>query len=169
MIGNSFTAARVFRSVFVFTLVFAWIFSGWPPLWHNLPFPPNIQKSEAAIIFDRTSSETSILPPVPIHISVVFPDDLIYDGSIGSVGLTLEPLLKMKWWGIAVYTETDNFVFGCVSTASPLPTAIFNLVAGTGDYKTAISLAETKADCETFSANEYPLFAVIQAANFNVK
>ena len=139
----------------------------WPQIWHNLPFPLNIQKSEAAIIFDRTSSEASILPPVPIHISVVFPDDLIYDGSIGSVGLTLEPLLKMKWWGIAAYNETDNFVFGCVSTALPLPAANFNL--GPGDYKTAISLGETKEECEAFGTAEYPLFAVIQAANFNVK
>ena len=77
----------------------------------------------------RTPNETSIISPVSISIAVNYPDDLMYDGSIGSVGLTLEPLLNMKWWGIAVYTETDNFISQCVSTASPLPTAVFNLGA----------------------------------------
>jgi hypothetical protein len=73
----------------------------------------------------------------------------------------------MKWWGIAVYTETDNFVSKCVSTASSLPTAVFNL--GAGNYKTGISLGETKEDCENFSTAEYPLFAVLEAANFTNK
>ena len=165
---------KISRLFLVTVLVFSWIFSGWPQIWHNPPFPPNIQKSKAAIIFDRTPSalpvggqEANILLPVPINISVVFPDDLVYDGSIGSVGLTLEPLLKMRWWGIAVYNETDNFVFGCVSTTLPLPAANFNL--GPGDYKTAISLGETKEDCEAFNTAEYPLFAVIGAANFTLK
>ena len=139
----------------------------WPQIWHNLPFPLNIQKSEAAIIFDRTSSEASMPSPVSISVSANYPDDLIYDGSMGSVGLTREPLLTMKWWGIVVYTETDNFIFECVSTDSPLPIAVFNL--GAGEYKTSLSLAETKADCETFNQNEYPLFAVLEAANFTNK
>ena|SRR3989338_3415384 len=159
----------------IFILMIGWIFSGWPQIWQNPRIPPNIQKAQAAINFERTPSEISILPPASIGVSVVFPDDLIYNGSpcsaspcpIGSVGLTREPLLNMKWWGIVVYTETDNFVSECVSTTLPLPTAVFNL--GAGDYKTEISLAETKADCETFNQNSYPLFAVLGAANFNVK
>jgi len=160
------------RKILIILLVFAWIFSGWPKIFN---FPPKIQEARAAINFERTPSEISILPPASIGVSVVFPDDLIYNGSpcsaspcpIGSVGLTREPLLNMKWWGIVVETETDNFVSECVSTTSPLPTAVFNL--GAGDYKTAISLGETKADCEAFGTAEYPLFAVIEAANFNVK
>ena len=121
----------------------------------------------AAILHQRTPNEASIISPVSISIAVNYPDDLIYDGSTGSVGLTLEPLLNMKWWGIAVYTETDNFVSKCVSTALPLPIAVFNL--GAGNYKTGISLGETKEDCENFSAAEYPLFAVLEAANFTNK
>ena len=173
---------KISRFSLVTILVFSWIFSGWPQIWpldelgvNKIRVPSKIQKAQAAINFDRTPSEASILPPASMGVSVVFPDDLIYNGSpcsaspcpIGSVGLTREPLLNMKWWGIVVYTETDNFVSECVSTTSPLPTAVFNL--GAGDYKTEISLAETKADCETFNQNSYPLFAVLGAANFNVK
>lgn len=137
-----------------------WIFSGWP-------IPLKIKEARAAITHQRTPSEISTSSPVSISVALNYPDDLIYDGSSGSVGLTLEPLLKMKWWGIAVYTETDNFVSECVPTTSPLPTAVFNL--GAGDYKTSLSLAETKADCEIFSQNEYPLFAALEAANFTAK
>ena len=159
----------------IFLIIFAWIFSGFPRIWQNPRIPLNIQKTRAAINFERTPSEVSILPPASVGVSVVFPDDLIYNGSpcsaslcpIGSVGLTREPLLNMKWWGIVVYTETDNFVSECVSTALLLPTAVFNL--GPGDYKTAISLGETKEDCEAFGTAEYPLFAVLETANFTVK
>ena len=122
----------------------------------------------AAITFERTPrEEISIVSPVSISVAVNYPDDLIYDGSTGSVGLTLEPLLKMKWWGIAAYNETDNFVAECISTSSPLPAANFSL--GPGDYKTSISLGETKEECEAFDTAEYPLFTVIGAASFNVK
>src|SRR3989338_1841846 len=166
---------KISRFFLVVILMIGCIFSGWPQIWQNPRIPPNIQKAQAAINFERTPSEISILPPASIGVSVIFPDDLIYNGSpcsaspcpIGSVGLTREPLLNMKRWGIVVYTETDNFVSECVSTTLPLPTAVFNL--GAGDYKTEISLAETKADCENFNQKSYPLFSVLGAANFNVK
>ncbi len=148
----------------ILVLITGWIFSGWPQIFS---FPPKIQKVQAARTFELTPSGASASSPVSINLSVAYPDDLIYDGSARSVGLTLEPLLNMKWWGIVVHTETDNFISQCVPTASPLPTAIFNLAAG--DYKTEISLAETKADCETFNQNAYPLFAVLKAAKFTTK
>lgn len=154
---------KLFKKFFLLILIFSWIFSGWPPIWRN----PRILSARAAITHQRTPSEASIVSPISTNISVVYPDDLIYDGSIGSVGLTREYLLNMKWWGIAAYTETENFVSECVPTTAPLPTAVLNL--GTGDYKTAISLAETKEGCEAFSTAEYPIFAVLEAANFNVK
>ena len=171
---------RILKFTLILVLIFSWIF-GYPPIyenfwrikiWQNPPFPPEIQEAQAVITFERTLSEANVLPPVSIDVSVVFPDDLIYDGSIGSVGLTLEPLLNMKWWGITAYTETENFISKCVPTASPLPSAVFNLRPG--DYKTEISLAKTKEGCEAyssedFSGNVYPLFAVIEAANFTIK
>lgn len=126
----------------------------------------------AAITFERTPSEASAVSPVSIRLPANYPDDLLYNGSSGSVGLTREPLLNMKWWGIAAYTETENFISECVPTASPLPPAVFNLKAG--NYKTEISLAETKEGCEAyssenFSGNVYPLFTVNEAGNFHVK
>lgn len=155
---------KISRFFLVTILVFSWIFAGWPQIFN---FPPGIQGARAAITHQRTPNEASIVSPVSISVSLIYLDDLIYDGSVGSVGLTREPLLNMKWWGIAAYTETDNFVSECVSTTTPLPTAVLNL--GIGDYKTAISLAETKEGCEAFSVAEYPLFAVLEAANFNIK
>lgn len=166
-------------------IITSWIFSGFPQIWQNPPapldrylsgsVPSEVQKAQAAITFEQMPSGASTSSPISINLSVVFPDDLIYNGSpcsaslcpIGSVGLTREPLLNMKWWGIVVDNETDNFVSECVSTALPLPAANFNL--GPGDYKIEISLAETKADCETFNQNSYPLFAIMEAANFTIK
>ena len=152
------------QSILIFVITVGWIFSGWPQIFD---FPPKIQEAQATITHQRILGEASTTPSVSINLSITYPDDLIYDGSSGSVGLTREPLLTMKWWGIVVYTETDNFISECVSTDSPLPIAVFNL--GAGEYKTSLSLAETKADCETFNQNEYPLFAVLTAANFSSK
>ena len=158
---------RIAKFLSIFVLAIAWIFSGWTQIWTNPKIPPKIPQAMAAITYQRTPNETNSLSPVSINVVVNYPDDLIYNGSIDSVGLTLEPLLNMKWWGIAVYTETDNFVFQCVPINSPLPAATFNLWAG--NYKTSISLAKTKEHCEAFDENEYPLFAALETANFTNK
>lgn len=46
---------KTLKTIFVFTLVFSWIFSGWPQIWNNPPFPPEIQETKAA---DATNSPT---------------------------------------------------------------------------------------------------------------
>lgn len=119
----------------------------------------------AAITHQRMPSEASILSPVSISVPAI-PDDLVTYES-GAIGIPRQIMDDMNYWGIAVYTETENFVSECVSMASSLPTAVLNL--GIGDYKTAISLGKTKEDCEAFSTAEYPLFAVLETANFNIK
>ena len=35
----------------VFILVFCWLFSGWPQIWHNPPFPPKIKIAQAAVSY----------------------------------------------------------------------------------------------------------------------
>ncbi|MFH1346848.1 MAG: hypothetical protein ABIH10_01210 [Spirochaetota bacterium] len=125
---------------------------------------PEIQKAQAAITFERTPSRGSVFSQTTINISVAYPYNFVYDGRPGSVGLTFEQLLEMRWWGIAVYNDTSDFISECVSTVSPLLISNFNL--GAGNYKTGISLSKTKEKCESFSENEYPLFAVMENANF---
>jgi len=43
--------SRLARDVLVFCLVFivcgTWVFSGWPQIWHNPPFPPKVQEARA--------------------------------------------------------------------------------------------------------------------------
>ncbi len=117
------------------------------------------------IIFQRIPDGTNILSPVSINISAAFYDLIALESR--EIGVPRQIIDVMNYWGIAVYTETENFISECVSTALPLPTAIFNLRAG--DYKTAISLGETKESCEAFDIAEYPLFAVFETANFNIK
>ena len=36
------------RKIFIFVLIFTWIFSGWPRVWQNPPFPPEIKETRAA-------------------------------------------------------------------------------------------------------------------------
>ncbi|MFA4880865.1 MAG: hypothetical protein WC650_04565, partial [Candidatus Doudnabacteria bacterium] len=42
-----FLRRAVFTRLFVFVLIFSWLFSGWPRIWHNPPIPPKIQKTYA--------------------------------------------------------------------------------------------------------------------------
>ncbi|MBI5005411.1 MAG: hypothetical protein HZC03_02310 [Candidatus Lloydbacteria bacterium] len=161
---------RIGAFALIFAVIFGWIFSVWPQILNNPRTPPKTKEALEAVVFEKTQGEIGTTTPVAavsINVSLNYPDDLIYDGTPWSVGLTLEPMLKMKWWGIAVYNETDTFVAECVSTALPLPTAIFNLAAE--NYKTGISLGETREGCEAFDTAEYPLFAIIEAANFIIQ
>src|SRR3989344_3074214 len=113
------------------------------------------------IIFKRTPEGINILSPVAIEISAT-PEDLITEKS-GVIGVPRQVMEVMNYWGIAVYTETENFVSECVATSLPLPIAVFDLEKG--DYKTGISLGETKEECDAFNMAEYPIFEVFETAN----
>ena len=117
------------------------------------------------IIFKRTPEGINILSPVAIEISAT-PEDLITEKS-GVIGVPRQVMEVMNYWGIAVYTETENFVSECVATSLPLPIAVFDLEKG--DYKTGISLGETKEECDAFNMAEYPIFEVFETANFSVQ
>src|SRR3989344_1805531 len=40
-------ARRLFSFVTIFAILGAWVFSGWPQVWRNPPFPPKIQEARA--------------------------------------------------------------------------------------------------------------------------
>ena len=44
-----FSRKKVRDKILIFTLIFGWVFSGWPPIWQNLPFPPEVQEVEASV------------------------------------------------------------------------------------------------------------------------
>ncbi len=39
---------QILRKFLILLLIFSWIFSSWPPIWNNPPFPPKIQQAQAA-------------------------------------------------------------------------------------------------------------------------
>ncbi len=39
---------RAGKFLTLFLLIFSWVFSGWPQIWQNPPFPPEVQKVQAA-------------------------------------------------------------------------------------------------------------------------
>jgi len=39
---------KIGRFLLVFVIISGWMFSGWPQIWQNPPFPPKIQKAQAA-------------------------------------------------------------------------------------------------------------------------
>ena len=39
---------KTLKFLIVFIVIISWIFSGWPQVWNNPPFPPKIQKAQAA-------------------------------------------------------------------------------------------------------------------------
>ena len=41
---------KTLKTIFVFTLIFSWVFSGWPNIWNNPQFPPKIQETRAATL-----------------------------------------------------------------------------------------------------------------------
>lgn len=61
---------KILKTVFIFTLVFSWIFSGWPQV---LDFPPEIQEVHAAVAYQGSSSVAAastgadVTPDLPTH------------------------------------------------------------------------------------------------------
>ena len=45
---DSKKAIKFWRGFLVFALIFAWLFSGWPKVWQNPPFPPEVLTTKAA-------------------------------------------------------------------------------------------------------------------------
>lgn len=61
------------KFIFVFILIFSWIFSGWPQIWQNPSFPPEIQKAEAAI---TARSATTAFTNNGTTINITLPSDI---------------------------------------------------------------------------------------------
>ncbi len=45
---------KFFKFIIIFLVISGWIFSGWPTIWNNPPFPPKVQKARADTIADST-------------------------------------------------------------------------------------------------------------------
>lgn len=43
----------------IFIIITGWIFSGWPQIWNNPPFPPKIQQAQAAVSFVGSAVNSS--------------------------------------------------------------------------------------------------------------
>src|SRR3989344_6288929 len=41
-------ARPLFSFLIIFAILGAWMFSGWPQVWRNPPFPPEVQEARAA-------------------------------------------------------------------------------------------------------------------------
>lgn len=39
---------KILRKFLILVLIFAWVFSGWPQIWHNPQIPPKVQEAQAA-------------------------------------------------------------------------------------------------------------------------
>lgn len=46
---------KLTRTVFIFTFIFSWIFSGWPQIWKNPSFPSKMKKTNAAEYLNNPS------------------------------------------------------------------------------------------------------------------
>lgn len=44
----------LFKFLFCLFLIFSWLFSGWPPVWHNPPIPPRIKEAQAGTVATPT-------------------------------------------------------------------------------------------------------------------
>ena len=52
--------SKILKYFLVFVLITGWIFSGWPQIWQNPPFPPKIQEAQAADITVDTGDTAPI-------------------------------------------------------------------------------------------------------------
>lgn len=53
------TLKKFLRTILIFILIFAWIFSGWPQIWKNPPFPPAIQEARASTTITNSPSSNT--------------------------------------------------------------------------------------------------------------
>ena len=64
---------KTLKTIFVFTLIFSWVFSGWPRIWQNPLLPPKIQKAHAAVAYQGSSlvaaasTGADVTPGLPTH------------------------------------------------------------------------------------------------------
>jgi len=54
-----FSFKKVLLFCFIFLIVIAWIFSGWPRIWQNPPFPQGIQKAKADTAYYYPTSDVA--------------------------------------------------------------------------------------------------------------
>jgi len=50
---------RILLFSFIFLIVTGWIFSGWPRIWQNPPFPPEIQEAKADTVYYYPTSDVA--------------------------------------------------------------------------------------------------------------
>ncbi|MBZ9578745.1 hypothetical protein KJA14_02740 [Patescibacteria group bacterium] len=86
----------------IFLMVVGWIFSGWPQIWQNPPFPPEIQEAKAAS--EGPNSPTSGSNSG----DWTNPDNAISDGSGAAV--TTAKNTEHTWWGFGFSIPNDNTI-----------------------------------------------------------
>ena len=63
----------------IFLIIFGWIFSGFPPIWQNPPFPPGIQVAQAAMpTFQAKGSFTSGVGALSVPVPTGYQDDDVF-------------------------------------------------------------------------------------------
>ncbi len=60
---------RASQASLIFSIIISWMFSGWPQVWNNPPFPPQPQKARAAAVisFINSCTGTTSCTSVPAH------------------------------------------------------------------------------------------------------
>jgi len=111
--------ARFSKFLLIFILATGWIFSGWPQIWHNPQFPPEIQKAHAAIGIGTPSTNScdcnqltisghNISGTDPFIVVEVSLDDGSSDKNVSSVtynGVNLTNLSAVNGGGVKIAAE----------------------------------------------------------------
>jgi len=119
---------KIFKFLAIFTLIFAWVFSGWPRIWRNPPIPSKIQIAKADTI--------NILP------NAIHTNDTTGDTLSGITGddATEDPDTLSKVEADNVYTvdtgavmQLDTFDVSSIQTGSTISGAVLHLQYGAED------------------------------------
>jgi len=127
---------KISRFFLVTILVFSWIFSGWPQIWHNPAIPPEVQEAQAATIINvspnaKHANDTSgeaiseitedDAAAADYGVSKVIAGDLVYTvdrnyvmqldtfdvSSIADVSTISAAVLHLEWGAEGGYTGTS--------------------------------------------------------------
>lgn len=115
IIKNSFHNFLLF--CFIFLIVTGWIFSGWPQIWQNPPFPPKVQKAYAAdtVIFTETCASN---PTQPLNTSTTITVGTSWSARIALYG-TPATTINSGTANCSPLADTTNIGFGYTMTPAP--------------------------------------------------
>jgi len=122
---------RVVRGLLVSVLIISWIFSGWPPIWHNPPFPPKIQEAQA----DVATGDGKIIYGEG---AITDPRTRNWTGTFSAEGNTITAAATIRHTIVKASPVRDEMIAGIQTTGGVLYIQRWNGASWTNEWNVTV-------------------------------